>query len=86
MQYERCHELLELCFKAKEKGIDIFFDYAPHVEWITVQVYKGKWTKKSPEPHKIFRFGTDEKPAVLKVIAYINELLVEVENVNQNTR
>jgi hypothetical protein len=48
MQYERCHELLELCFKAKEKEIDIFFDYAPHVEWITVQVYKGKWTRENP--------------------------------------
>ena len=87
--YERYHELLELCFKAKEKGIDIFFDYSPHVEWVTVQIYKDKWSTKNFEPYKIFRIYISEEWAdnkevgrdvALEAIAYINGLL-EVEDV-----
>lgn len=36
-------ELLRLCLKAKEHGIDAFFNYQPHVDWVDLTVYKNGW-------------------------------------------
>lgn len=83
--YERYHELLELCFKAKEKGIDCNFEYQSHVQHIRIYIFKNGYNKKFDYDMK-FDFYLDWKdskelgPAVaLEAIAYINELLGEVK-------
>lgn len=82
--YERYNELLELCFKAKEKGIDCFFEYQPHVQHIRVYVFRNGYNKNF-DYDIIFDFYLDWEdneeygPAkCLEAIAYINELLEEV--------
>ena len=37
-------EILALCFAVKAKGHDAFYDYAAHVNWVTVRVYLGGWS------------------------------------------
>ena len=77
------HELLELCFVAREMGIDIFFNYSPHVEWVDIDIHKGKWSEDNPHPYKSFRIFTGEgyedckcgPKLALQAINYINKLL-----------
>lgn len=38
-------QLFELCMKAKEYGIDAFFDYSPHVNGVEVRVYENGWVE-----------------------------------------
>lgn len=39
-------ELIALCLKAHEKGIDCFYNYSPHVEWSDIRVYLKGWSPK----------------------------------------
>ncbi len=32
--------LLALCLQAKKQGVDVFFNYSPHVQSIRVHIYK----------------------------------------------
>lgn len=40
---ERILNLLSLCLQAREKGIDAFFDYAPHVQTIGIRIHLKGW-------------------------------------------
>ena len=83
-EHVKYHELLELCFKAKEKGHDCFFDYSPHIECITVDIYEGKYfpSKKT----KKFSFYIDHMKytkgygfdVALEAISYLSDLIKEV--------
>ena len=42
-------EILALCFAVKAKGHDAFYDYAAHVNWVTVRVYFGGWDDKKED-------------------------------------
>ncbi len=76
MQYVRYHELLELCFKAKEKGHDVFFSYRAHINKIVIEIFKNGWESGVHIKTFEFKIGSD---ACLEAIAFINELLQEVE-------
>jgi len=32
--------LLSLCLQAKKQGVDVFFNYSPHVQSIRIHIYK----------------------------------------------
>lgn len=36
-------QLFELCLKAKEVGVDAFFDYLPHIDGVNLRVYENGW-------------------------------------------
>lgn len=37
-------DLLTLCLRLKkEKNIDVFFDYSPHIQLVTIRVYTPNW-------------------------------------------
>ena len=42
---EEIEELLELCIRAKEFGIDCFFFYFPHINKLDISVHKDGWNK-----------------------------------------
>lgn len=39
------HELLSLCFKLKQRGHDVFFDFSSHVSILNLYGYFLKWEK-----------------------------------------
>lgn len=43
------HELLDLCFEAKKKGIHAFFNYSPHVNLVSIQVHKDGYESNLPD-------------------------------------
>lgn len=49
MQEQRILNLLRLCLQAKEKGHDVFFDYAPHVQSIKIYGFVGGWAEEKNE-------------------------------------
>ena len=37
-------EVFKLCYKiSTETQSDVFFDYAPHVKWITIRIFLNSW-------------------------------------------
>ena len=76
-------QVLALCMQAKEKGCDVFFDYMPHTEYISVQAYEKGWVKDTA-PTINFRVNvkTNEKicgatSTVEEVIEYLTNLIKE---------
>lgn len=41
--------LLSLCLQAKKQGIDVFFNYSPHVQSIRIHIYKD-WDYEDLSP------------------------------------
>lgn len=75
--YSKYHELLELAFKAKEKGIDIFFRYSPHVQIIDVEIYKNGWGNSKETSDKRFTFYLDDEinpESTYEAISYLMEV------------
>ena len=56
-------ELLEECLKAKESGVDCFFEYAPHVGKVEVRIYKKGWENEKmwDRCFSFYLVGLDEK-------------------------
>ena len=71
-------EILALCFAVKAKGHDAFYDYAAHVDWVTVRVYLGGWDDEKEDVS--FKFlPTLESDFTIKNLTecktYLEELL-----------
>ena len=50
---ERILNLLGLCLQAKEKGHDVFFNYSPHVQSVSICSYEGGWKEGEIENDKV---------------------------------
>lgn len=96
---KRIIELFRLCLKAKEVGIDAFFDYSPHVDKITVRVHENGWDyvkdengdylldvngdEISPDYDKRFYFDAYDKETINEVLAYLVNLISDKEKAPQ---
>jgi len=58
---ERILNLLSLCMQAKEKGHDCFFDYSPHVQCVSICVYRNGWKEGEVVDDIVVRDFTDRK-------------------------
>ncbi len=44
---KRIETIIEALHALQAKGrYTVFYDYSGHVNWISVRIYKGKWSKK----------------------------------------
>jgi len=51
---ERILNLLSLCLQAKEKGIDAFLDYSPHVNGYDLRVFNHGWVENGNPDFKSY--------------------------------
>lgn len=35
--------ILQACMRARERGVDAFVDYSPHVHWLEVCIFRHGW-------------------------------------------
>lgn len=79
---KKLHKILQLCLIAKEKGIDAFFWYSPHVNGILIDIHeKGFNTNKDCKTFRIYTDFEDAEEKADKVIDYLKNLLSENQNV-----
>lgn len=67
---ERILNLLSLCMQAKEKGIDAFFNYSPHVNSVNIYVHSPHWISPQKDENGEPIVGTDN--LVWKTCFYIS--------------
>lgn len=79
----RITNLLSLCMEAKTKGHDCFFDYAPHIDGITIKIYKGGWKEGEVVDNEVvadfcdktFRFDLDDVWTARQAEEYLKGLI-----------
>lgn len=77
---ERIVNLFRLCMQAKEKGHHCYYNYSPHVDGITISVFKNGW-KYDKKPDKSFVIFMDCFEALEQIScaeAYLKELVSNV--------
>lgn len=81
---ERILNLLNLCMEAKKKGIDCFFEYAPHTEKVDIRSYEYGWNS-SAISDKAFYFymdgtrGEEEEAILTEAETYLKGLIEYVK-------
>lgn len=70
-------KILGLCFKAKAKGIDVFFNYSSHVQVIRIYTCEKGWYKNyNYDKHFDFYLDAgDAENKVDKTIEYFEKLI-----------
>lgn len=81
---ERVVELLRLCLTAKEQGICVWFDYAPHCDAVNIYAFKEGWETTLPDeaPDRYFTFNiyldwTDADERITAAEQAIKDLMKE---------
>lgn len=60
---------------------DVFVDWAPHVQWVEVDIYLGGWKKRKNDDKKFtISFNRDTENVFQACMARLNELLTEAGN------
>lgn len=72
---EKIHSLLELCLKLKYVGVDAFFQYSPHANWITIFIYLNGWVADlNPDIYTDIRLSSEiEVDSAIKQLQSILE-------------
>lgn len=71
---ELINELLTECLKAKGRGADCFFDYAPHVNCVWVYIYKNGWSEDKESADESFFVRVNDNVGLQKYADYIRGL------------
>ena len=74
---EQVIHLFRLCMQAKEKGHHCYYNYSPHVDGITISVFKNGWEhgKKPDKSFVIFMDCFDAQEQISYAEAYLKELV-----------
>jgi len=65
--------ILNLCIYAKTKGHDVFFNYSPHVNMVTVDIHLNGW-KEEAKAYKAFYFSLEDAIKIQITEAYLEGL------------
>jgi hypothetical protein len=80
-------DILAFALITKPKTADIFVDFAPHVGWITVRIYKGGYSKRTPDDELRIQIGsnyhTSEEAEVIHIQQCFNLIKDTVEGKGQ---
>jgi len=76
---ERILNLLSLCLQAKEKGIDAFLDYSPHVNGYDLRVFNHGWVENGNPDFKSYVYechDEEEQQAIYEQsVSYLKGLI-----------
>ena len=80
-----CKDAVELSFRLKKMGHDLFVDIQPHVEWLSVRLFLDGWSEDK-EGCASARIYINEAVAVFEYNQFKNEVLDKIlEGVKSET-
>ena len=71
---KRISSICEKCIRLKEKGIDAFFTYSPHIDAFSIAVYEKGWNEDNIADYGMYAYIDKYSPL------YDEERLIEIEN------
>lgn len=66
--------LLKFALTEKAKGNDVFTEWFPHVQWVTIRAHKGLWTSESTSYSRDFPIE-DTQADIVKKLKEISDFL-----------
>ena len=74
---DMCKDAVELSFRCKKMGHDLMLDISQHVEWVSLRLFMGGWSKKGGEADLIAHVSFGDLPLYNKFKNDVLDMLLE---------